>query len=68
MKILNHLLILVIIIFSFLPSLAQEEDPCKQYGSRYSYDECKTSPDGDGVCNDDEDVVETICCCKPKKA
>ena len=63
--------LLILLATSYIcirPSMA-EEDPCKQYEEKYGYKSCKMSENGDGKCDEEtEDVVETICCCKPKKS
>ncbi len=65
MNILRTVLI-VLLYTSSLASWAQE-DPCTDKCVEAKYESGRLSDDGNGACKENEDVVEIICCCSPKK-
>ncbi|OGI18886.1 MAG: hypothetical protein A3B68_06585 [Candidatus Melainabacteria bacterium RIFCSPHIGHO2_02_FULL_34_12] len=53
---------------SIMPSYAEDpEDPCVEKCKSAEYSSGHISEEGTSSCNENEDVVETICCCSPKK-
>ena len=67
MRLISVLILFFGISLNTLPLYAQDgDDVCKDPCEGKGYTEWRMSPTGNGTCDPDEDVVDTICCCKPK--
>ena len=66
-----RVMLIILLYTNFLPSFSQSGDElcdekCKGVKNA-DYETGRLSEDGSGTCNEDEDIVEAICCCSPKK-
>ncbi len=63
-----RVMLIILLYTSLLPSFAQRRDElCNEKCKSAKYEAGRLSSDGSGTCNKDEDIVEVICCCSPKK-
>ena len=61
-------MLIILLYTGLLPSFAQSGDQlCDEKCKAAKYESGRLSTDGSGSCNEDEDIIEAICCCSPKK-
>ena len=63
-----RVMLIILLYTNLLPSFAQSGDElCSEKCQGAKYETGRLSADGSGSCNEDEDILEAICCCSPKK-